>query len=200
MVYGHPLSCMKAHLERSRYIYILPSLKITARPWKSIVGRWWNFLLEPGLFSGAIWRSVSFREDISGQMVHNISPTGFTWNKGISLTTIWGKRSCELAIIWPGIWSSWSIVYIAYCTSSSTPSACNCSSKALSWRKFLMGLFETSGKDPGEKHDGWYCWWLKSCTSWVEGGSLSHYLRRVHTPQVVSRILAINSLEKSFAW
>ena len=39
----------------------LPSLKLTARPWKWMVGICWNtsFLLGPGLFSGANWLLVS---------------------------------------------------------------------------------------------------------------------------------------------
>ena len=41
---------------------LLPSLKLTARPWKWMIGRLSRFLLGPGLFSGAF--GVSFGEYI----------------------------------------------------------------------------------------------------------------------------------------
>ena len=46
-----------------------------------------------------------FAKHISGQIIIFHQPW-FSWNKGISLTKPpFGVRSCEVAIIWPDIWS-----------------------------------------------------------------------------------------------
>ena len=49
----------------------------------------------------------------------------FPWNKGISLTktTIWGPRSCEVAIIWPDVYISISTRQTP-CSKKSHPSWC----------------------------------------------------------------------------
>ena len=60
---------------------------------------WTVFFLTPGLKP---------RIHISGQMVHNISPSPrFPWNKRShfpSSGTFWGENSCEVTIIWPDPW------------------------------------------------------------------------------------------------
>ncbi len=50
------------------YLTVIPSLKLTARPWKCMVGRWSFPLGAKGLFSGAF--AVSFREAKSWKWLH----------------------------------------------------------------------------------------------------------------------------------
>ncbi len=90
------------------------------RPWKLMVGRLSPFLLgrlifrEDKLLVGDLPAEInstifsphfSSLNQVSGQIIIFHQPR-FPWNKEISLTKLhFGMRSCEVAIIWPEVWS-----------------------------------------------------------------------------------------------